>query len=123
MAVLLVQNVRNVVDCVPLGPDELRRARKLWVLDNYAVLRGIGRRRTFVYQRDLAEARFLALADALGNSVRAGADLRAELRDLLQDIAAVHISRTLRQLARGLPAYNVFIDAVTGEIGEPERVF
>lgn len=123
MAVLLVQNVRNIVDCVPLGPDEIRRSRKLWVLDNYAVLRGVGRRRTFVYQRDLAEARILALADALGSSVKADADLLDRLRVLLQNIAAVHISRTLRQLARGLPAYNVYIDAVTGDIGEPERVF
>jgi hypothetical protein len=122
MAVLLVQNVRDLADCVPLIPNEIRRAKKLWVLDNYAVLRGVGRRRTFVYQRDLAEARISALADALGRSIKADADLLDRLRVLLQKIAAVHVSRTLRQLAQDLPVYNVFIDAETGDIGEPERV-
>lgn len=121
MAVLQVQNVHDLTNCVPLGPGEIRRAKKLWVLDNYAVLRGVGRRRTFVYQRDLAEARISALADALGRSIKADADLLDRLQILLPKIAAIHVRRTLRQLARDLPVYNVFIDAETGEIGEPER--
>ena len=41
--------------------------------------------------------------------------------DIVPKIAAIHVRRTLRQLARDLPVYNVFIDAETGEIGEPER--
>jgi len=121
-AVLFVQNVHNLANCEMLSPDEIRRSQKLWVLDNYAVLRGVGRRRAFVYQRDLAENRISELAGALAKAINADTRLSALVRGLLQDIGNLHVSRALKHLAGDLPFYNVFIDAQSGAVAKPERI-
>jgi hypothetical protein len=121
-AVLFVQNVRDLDNCEMLSPDEIRRSQKLWVLDNYAVLRGIGRRRAFVYQRDLAESRIAELADALGRVINADVGLLDLMRRRLQEIGNLHVSRVLKDLAGDLPFFNVFIDAESGAIAKPERI-
>jgi hypothetical protein len=120
-AVLVAQNVRSLSRGEPLSSDDIRRARKLWVLDNYAVLRGTGRRRAFVYQRDLAQSRIDALAEALAQTLRLGGQESNALRGMLEDIAELHVRRTLEHLAPGLPVYDIFIDVDSGEVGEPER--
>jgi hypothetical protein len=120
-AVLVAQNVRSLSGCVPLSSEEIRRARTLWVLDNYAVLRGTGRRRAFVYQRDLAQSRIDALAQALAQTLMPGLQGSHEIRDMLKEMAELHARRALEHLAPGLPVYDIFIDAHSGEVGEPER--
>jgi hypothetical protein len=40
---------------------------------------------------------------------------------MLEDIAELHVRRTLEHLAPGLPVYDIFIDVDSGEVGEPER--
>jgi hypothetical protein len=121
-AVLVVQNVRSLSNYDAIAPDELRRLKKLWVLDNYAVLRGLGRKRAFVFQRDLAQARIDAVASGLAQTLRPSLEASDEVRALVEDIAAVHFRRALEQLASDLPFYNIFIDAKTGDIGEAERI-
>jgi hypothetical protein len=121
-AVLIVQNVHSLARCEPLTAAEVRRARRLWVLDNYAVLRGAGRKRAFVFQRDLARARIDALAVGLATSLPPNAGTLTDMVDLLDRIAQVHFTRTLKHLAPHLPFYNLFIDAHTDGVGEPERL-
>jgi hypothetical protein len=121
VAVLFIRNVHDLRNCEPLSFDEIRRAPKFWVLDNYAVLRGTGRRRAFVYQRDLAETRLARLASGLAKSLGLSASRTAELRKIVGDVGTLHVHRALQHLARGLPFYNILIDVRSGEIGEPER--
>jgi hypothetical protein len=121
-AVLFVRNVHDLVNAKPLSPEDIRQARKVWVLDNCAVLRGAGRRRAFVYQRDLAETRLSALADALARAIGAGASRADEVRQKVREIGAAHVRRALQHLAGDLPFYEVLIDVESGEIAEPERM-
>jgi hypothetical protein len=121
-AVLIVQNVHNLTRCEPLTAAEIRHARRLWVLDNYAVLRGAGRKRAFVFQRDLARARIDVLAAGLAMAFQPNTGALTDMGDLMDQIAEVHFTRTLKHLASHLPFYNIFIDAHTGEVGVPERL-
>lgn len=114
-AVLVVRNVHDLHDCIPLSADDIARAPSLWVLDNYAVLRGIGRKRAFILQCDLFEARISTLAGAWMNLSGGKADARDSIEPMLQDIGAVHVARSLDHLAPGLPRYDVFLDVDTGE--------
>jgi hypothetical protein len=118
--VLIAHNVRSLATCEPLSSEEIDRSRRLWVLDNYAVLRGTGRRRAFVYQEDLAQWRVDALADALARSLALAPAEGQAVRGLLQEVGELHASRTLAHLAPALPVYDIFIDARTGEVAEPE---
>jgi hypothetical protein len=120
-AVLVVSNVRDTHACEPLAPEELRRAAGLWVLDNYAVLRGVGRRRAFVYQRDLVECRTDDLATGFAKALSLRREGAVDLRWLLRRIAASHFNCTIRHLAPRLPFYNVCIDVKTGAIASIER--
>ena len=85
-------------------------------------MRGVGRRRAFVYQRDLAENRISELAGALAKAINADTRLSELMRGLLQDIGNLHVSRALKHLAGDLPFYNVFIDVQSGAVAEPERI-
>jgi hypothetical protein len=121
-AVLIIQNVHNLAHCEPLSAAEIRSASRLWVLDNYAVLRGTGRIRAYIFQRDLALARIDLLAESLAKASPTNTATASEMVSLFEEIARVHFTRTLEQLASHLPFYNIFIDAYTGEVGEPERL-
>jgi hypothetical protein len=121
-AVLVARNVRDLHSCEPLGPDELRRTARLWVLDNYAVLKHVGRRRAFVYQRDLVECRTDDLAAGLTCALSLDSEAAENMRRVLRRIAEAHFYSTIRHLAPRLPFYNVFIEARTGDVGEIERL-
>ncbi|MBI4080008.1 hypothetical protein HY414_02165 [Candidatus Kaiserbacteria bacterium] len=87
---------------------------KVWALDGQADLDS-RKAQAFVYQSDLAEQRFTALAKALAETSSEAKAHENEIEDTLKKIAQIQLQRTKEALAKDLPLYTVTVDGETGK--------